>query len=330
MKTYNLAILGGSGAVGYEMLKLLIDRNFPIKNLYLFASKKSAGKKITYKDKSYIIKELHNSSFKDIDIVLGAIDTKIMKFYLPAIMQDGAILIDNSSAFRMEKGIPLVIPEINPQDIYTHKGIISNPNCATIIALTALYPLHQYAHIKRMIVSTYQAVSGAGEKGINELKEQIQGSFAHQVFPYPIAFNLIPQIGDFELNDYTSEEMKMQNEGRKILHQNDLSISCTCVRVPVYRSHSLSIYVEFEKEIDVSTAKNLLADAKGVTLLADNTQYPMPLYSSEKDDVYVGRIRQDLKNKNHALHLWCCGDQLRKGAALNAVQIAELLIKNHV
>lgn len=330
MRTYNLAILGGSGAVGYEMLKILIDRNFPIKNLYLFASKKSSGKKIIYKNNTFTLQEIKENSFKNIDIILGAVDSKIIKHYLPAAIRHGAILIDNSSAFRMEKEIPLVIPEVNPQDIYIHKGIISNPNCATIIALTALFPLHQYAHIKNMIVSTYQAVSGAGAKGINELEEQIQGNFMPQVFPYPIAFNLIPQIGDFENNNYTSEEMKMQKEGRKILHQSDLTISCTCVRVPVYRSHSLSIYVEFEKEIDTITAKSLLKDAKGVTLLDDNNQYPMPLYTSEKDDVYVGRIRQDFKNKNRALHLWCCSDQLRKGAALNAVQIAELLIRNRV
>lgn len=335
MRKYNVAILGATGAVGQEMLKILMERHFPIKELHLLASKRSAGKKITVHDEDYIVEETTENSFDEIDLVLGAAENDVAKHFLPIAVKKGALVVDNSSAFRLEPDVPLIIPEVNPEAVHRHKGIIANPNCATIIAFVALQPLHAFAHAKRMVVSTYQAVSGAGVGGIKELEQQV-GAIAHDKpveiknFQYQIAYNLIPQIGDFNENGYSSEEMKMQNEGRKILENPELCVNCTCVRVPVIRSHSESILVEFEKEIDVDTARTLLKAAKGVTLVDDPSQseYPMPLDTTDQDSVYVGRIRKDLSEHKHALSFWCCGDQVRKGAATNAVQIAELLIKN--
>ena len=334
MKTYNVAILGATGAVGQEMLKILMEKNFPIRELHLLASARSAGKQITINNNTYTIEETTEQSFKNIDFVLGAAENDVAKKFLPIAVREGAVVVDNSSAYRLDENVPLIIPEVNPEAIQDHHGIIANPNCATIIALVALAPLHKYANANRLIVSTYQAVSGAGVKGIQELDQQIQDIMEEKevktnTFQYQIAYNLIPQIGGFDENGYSSEEMKMQNEGRKILNSKDFAVNCTCVRVPVYRSHSESIFAEFENAIDVEKAKELLRDAKGIKLVDDPTNniYPMPLDTTNQDLVYVGRIRKDLSNHKNALSFWCCGDQVRKGAATNAIQILELLIK---
>lgn len=333
MKKYNIAILGATGAVGQQMLKVLLERKLPYQHIKLLASKRSAGKVIHMEGKEFIIEETTEHSFDNIDFVLCAAENEVSLKYTPIAVAKGAIVIDNSSAYRLDEQVPLIIPEVNPHAIQQHKGIIANPNCATIIALVALQPLHAYATIKRLVVSTYQAVSGAGVGGIQELDQQIkaiqeQKPILKNVFTHQIAYNLIPQIGDFNELGYTAEEMKMQKEGRKILENQDLAVNCTCVRVPIYRSHSESILVEFQNEIDVAKAKELLQDAPGVKLVdnLEQQQYPMPIDTSDQDLVYVGRIRKDLSNHKHALTLWCCGDQIRKGAATNAVQILELLL----
>lgn len=334
MKTYKVAILGATGAVGQEMLKILMERKFPISELHLLASARSAGKKITAAGKEYTVEETKEDSFDGMDIVLGAAENDIAEKYLPIAAEKGAVVVDNSSAFRLDEGVPLIVPEVNPQAVREHHGIIANPNCATIIALVALQPLHAYANAKRMVVSTYQAVSGAGVNGIRELNQQV-GALAHgkdvevNTFQYQIAYNLIPQIGGFNEAGYSSEEMKMQNEGRKIMSNPDLCVNCTCIRVPIIRSHSESIMVEFEKEISVEKARELLKDAPGVRLVDDPQKqvYPMPLDTTDQDLVFVGRIREDMSGHANALSLWCCGDQVRKGAATNAVQIAELVIQ---
>ncbi|WP_416326609.1 aspartate-semialdehyde dehydrogenase [[Eubacterium] hominis] len=335
MKTYNVAILGATGAVGQEMIKILMERKFPIKELHLLASARSAGKKMWINEKEYTIEETTEQSFDGMDIVLGAAENDIAQKYLPIAVEKGAVVVDNSSAYRLDENVPLVVPEVNPQDVKKHKGIIANPNCATIIALVALQPLHAYAHAKRMVVSTYQAVSGAGVGGIRELKQQVDAIANNKPvdinnFQYQIAYNLIPQIGNFNDEGYSSEEMKMQFEGRKIQSNPELCVNCTCIRVPVFRSHSESIMVEFDKAIDVEKAKELLKDAPGVKLVDDpvNKVYPMPLDTTDQDLVFVGRIRKDISGHENALSFWCCGDQVRKGAATNAVQIAELVIKD--
>lgn len=333
MKKYNVAILGATGAVGQEMLKVMGERNFPLKELKLLASKRSAGEEVEFKGNKYIIEEATENSFENIDVVLCAAENYISEALSPAAVKAGAVVIDNSSAFRLNDDVPLVVPEVNPEDVKKHKGIIANPNCSTIIALTALNELNKYAKIKRMVVTTFQAVSGAGVNGIKELDQQIldisEGKAVEvKTFQYQIAYNVIPQIGDFDDMGYSQEEMKMQDEGRKIFHNPDLKVNCTCVRVPVYRSHSESITIETEKEITAEKAKELLAKADGVKLFDDlaNRQYPMPLDTSNQDLIYVGRIRKDISQDN-SLVLWCCGDQVRKGAATNAVQIAEVLAK---
>lgn len=333
MKKYNVAILGATGAVGKEMLNVIVERNFPINNLKLLASKRSAGNIMEVNGKKYTIEEATENSFDNIDIVLCAAENNVSEALTPAAVKAGAVVIDNSSAFRLNDDVPLVVPEVNAEDVKKHKGIIANPNCSTIIALTALNELNKYSKIKRMIVSTYQAVSGAGVNGITELDQQIkdinEGKPAvSKTFAYQIAYNLIPQIGDFDEMGYSSEEMKLQNEGRKIFHNSDLKVNCTCVRVPVYRSHSESITIETEKEITVEKAKELLSKAEGVKLVDDlaNKKYPMPLDTTNQDLIYVGRIRKDISADN-SLILWCCGDQVRKGAATNAVQIAEVLVR---
>lgn len=333
MKTYKVAILGATGAVGQEMIKILLERKFPISELHLLASKRSAGKTITVAGHDYIVEETTENSFDGMDIVLGAAENDIAEKYLPIAAEKGAVVVDNSSAFRLDPEVPLIVPEVNPQAVRKHHGIIANPNCATIIALVALQPLHAYAHAVRMVVSTYQAVSGAGVNGIRELNEQVealaQGKQAVvNTFQHQIAYNLIPQIGGFNEEGYSSEEMKMQNEGRKIMDNPELRVNCTCVRVPVIRSHSESILVEFENEISVEKARELLQEAPGVKLVDDpqNSIYPMPLDTTDQDLVYVGRIRKDMSGHANALSFWCCGDQVRKGAATNAVQIAELVI----
>ncbi len=336
MKKYNVAILGATGAVGQEMMKVLAEQNFPIQTLRLLASARSAGKTMKYNGEDIIIEEAKEDSFEGMDIVLGAAENDIAEKLLPFAQKAGALVIDNSSAYRMCDDVPLVVPEVNPQDIFNNNGIIANPNCATIIALVAINKLHEYAHVNSMIVSTYQAVSGAGNPGIAELNKQAQQVLNNETttpscFPYQIAFNLIPQIGGFDENGYSSEEMKMQNEGRKILHHPDLKVTCTCIRIPVFRSHSESITLSFDKEIDVNKAKELLSNAEGVKLVDDpnNQVYPMPLDTTDQDLVFVGRIRKDLsRDDNKSLTLWCCGDQVRKGAATNAVQIAIKYIEN--
>lgn len=329
-----IAILGATGAVGTQMLEVMEERNFEIKDLKLLAHANDAGKTYTFKGKKYVVEEAVEKSFENVDITLIAVDGDISKKFMPFILNSGSVAIDNSSAFRLNDDVPLVVPEVNPEDIKTHKGIIANPNCSTIIALVAINELYKYAGIKRMIVSTYQAVSGAGILGIEELKNQTAAVLSDKeseskVFQHEIAFNIIPHIDSFEDNNYTKEEMKMHNEGRKILHDNNISISCTCARVPVIRSHSESITIETEKELTVEKVKELLSNSKGVKLVDDpkNNIYPMPLDTSGQDLVYVGRVRKDFSGEN-SISLWCCGDQIRKGAATNAVQIAELLVEN--
>lgn len=327
MKT--IAIVGATGAVGQQMLKCLEERNIQC-NLKLLASARSKGKKFKFFDQEIICEELNPDSFKDVDFALGATENDIAKTWIPWALENKVIIVDNSSAFRLDQDVPLVIPEINPEDIAKNKGIIANPNCATIIALVALNALHKEFKIKRMIVTTFQAVSGAGVKGIQDLENQLKDPTAPcNAFPYPIAYNLIPQIGDFDDLGISKEEWKLQNESRKILHDDNLLVNCTCVRVPILRSHSESITIECEKEIDITKARELLSSAQGVLLKDDplHKQYPMPLETTDQDLVYIGRVRKDISDPtNHSLSLFCCGDQIRKGAATNAVQILEKLL----
>lgn len=328
-----VAILGATGAVGVEMLKVLDERAFPVSELRLLGSR--GGRKAVWRGKEYQIHEAVPESFDGIDIVLSAVEGDISKKLSPEAAKRGAVVIDNSSAFRMDPDVPLVVPEVNPEDIAKHKGIIANPNCSTIIALVPLAPLHRAFGIKRLIASTYQAVSGAGAAGLAELESQVKAyadgnPMENSVFLYQIAFNLIPRIDSFdEQNWYTKEELKMQNETRKILHAPDMKVSCTCVRVPVMRSHSESLTIETEKPITPDEARDILAKSAGVRVVDDpkGERYPMPLETSDQDLIFAGRIRRDLSNEGNGLVLWVCGDQVRKGAATNAVQIAEELIK---
>lgn len=338
MKKINLAILGATGAVGREMLKVLEERNFPIDKLKLHAHESEAGTIITFNNKEYEVEAVDEDSFKDIHITMVAVGNSVSEKLMPQITGSGSIAVDNSSAFRLDDEVPLVVPEINPDAVLNHKGIIANPNCSTTIGLVAINEINKYAKVERMIVSTYQAVSGAGINGISELEEQTKAvlnseEYEPKIFDHTIAFNVIPNIDIPKENGYTKEEMKMLNEGRKILGNPDLKVNCTCVRVPVIRSHSESITIETEKEITVEKARELLSKAKGVKLVDDlpNKKYPMPLDTSNQDLVYVGRIRKDIsRDDNKSLTLWCCGDQIRKGAATNAVQIAELLIEKNL
>ncbi len=333
MKEYKVAILGATGAVGREMMKILAERKFPVKELHLLASARSAGRFLEWQGKPIEIEEACEAAFEGMDIVLGAAENDIAKKFAPAIVKAGAVFVDNSSAFRMEPNVPLIVPEINPGDAKNHHGIISNPNCSTIITVTAVNALNAISPIRSMIASTYQAVSGAGAGGPLELAEEIEAlregkPVQPKVFSHQIAYNLIPQIGGEQFEGYTSEEMKMQNEGRKIMHLPELKVSCTCVRVPVVRSHSISVQLHFDRPISVAEAREVIANAPGCRLVDDlaKKEYPMPLETSDQDLVFVGRIRPDLTDEN-GLCLWCCGDQVRKGAATNAVQIAELLIE---
>ncbi len=332
MKQYKVAVLGATGAVGREMMKILAERNFPVSELHLLASARSAGKFLEWKGQPIEIEEACDAAFEGMDIVLGAAENDIAKRFAPAIVKAGAVFVDNSSAFRMDPTVPLIVPEINPEDAKQHRGIISNPNCSTIITVTAVNALNALSPIRTMTASTYQAVSGAGAGGPLELAEEIEALRAGKpvepkVFTHQIAYNLIPQIGGEQFEGYTSEEMKMQNEGRKIMHLPDLRVSCTCVRVPVVRSHSISVSLHFDRHISVEEARAAIAAAPGCRLVDDlaKHEYPMPLDTSDQDTVFVGRIRPDLTDDN-GLCLWCCGDQVRKGAATNAVQIAELLL----
>ncbi len=327
MKEYTVAILGASGAVGQEMLTVLQARNFPVKKLLALGSQRSAGKTVDFYGEAIPIQMATEATFQGVDLVLGAAENTVAKKFAPAILQAGAVFIDNSSAFRLDPAVPLVVPEVNGADAQTHKGLIANPNCSTIIALTAISGLLQLGTPESIVASTYQAVSGAGAEGITELQNQLSGlDQTPKVFPYPIACNLIPQIGGPQEAGYTAEEMKLQYEGRKILHLPQLTVSCTCVRVPVVRSHSLSLRLTFDRPISVEDARAAIAQAPGCRLVDDleNRAYPMPLFASNQDMVQVGRIRRDLTDPK-GLCLWCCGDQLRKGAATNAVQIAQLL-----
>ena len=333
MKTYTVAILGATGAVGQEMIRVLQERNFPVGKLIPLASKRSAGKTLKFRGEDITIQEACDTAFEGVDIVLGAAENDIAKQFAPAIVASGAVFVDNSSAFRMDPKVPLIIPEVNPQDVAWHNGIISNPNCSTIITLTAVNALNSIAPIRTMTASTYQAVSGAGAGGPIELMGEVEAlakgeTYEPKIFPYQIAFNLSPQIGGESFEGYTSEEMKMQNEGRKIMHLPELKVSCTCVRVPVVRSHSISVSCHFDVPVTVEQVRQVIAKAPGVKLVDDlgAKQYPMPLDTSDQDIVFVGRIRPDLTDDN-GVCLWCCGDQVRKGAATNAIQIAELLVK---
>ncbi len=333
MKTYTVAVLGATGAVGQEMIKILQERNFPVGKLIPLASARSAGKTLKFKGEDVEIQLACEEAFQGVDIVLGAAENDIAEQFAPAIVKAGAVFVDNSSAFRMDPNVPLVVPEVNPEDVKWHKGIISNPNCSTIITATAVNALNSIAPIKTMTASTYQAVSGAGAAGPVELMNQVEAlskgeAIETKTFPYQIAFNLIPQIGGEKEQGYTSEEMKLQYEGRKIMHLPELKVTCTCVRVPVVRSHSISVSCHFDQKVTVEQARQVIAKAPGCKLVDDlaNKQYPMPLDTTDQDIVFVGRIRPDLTDEN-AVALWCCGDQVRKGAATNAIQIAELLIQ---
>ena len=333
MKEYNVAILGATGAVGREMMKVLAERRFPIRELHLLASARSAGTVLEWNGSPITVEEACDAAFEGMDIVLGAAENDIAKRFAPAIVKAGAVFVDNSSAFRMDPNVPLVVPEINPGDAKLHRGIIANPNCSTIITVTAVNALNGLSPIRSMTASTYQAVSGAGAGGPLELAEEVEAlrtgkPVQPKVFPYQIAYNLIPQIGSEQFEGYTSEEMKMQNEGRKIMHLPELKVSCTCVRVPVVRSHSISVSLHFDRPVSVDEARAAIAAAPGCRLVDEvaKKEYPMPLDTSDQDIVFVGRIRPDLTDEN-GLCLWCCGDQVRKGAATNAVQIAELLLE---
>lgn len=339
MKKYNVAILGATGAVGQEFLNLIEERNFPFQELKLLASSRSAGKKIDFMGKTYTVEEATEDSFRNVQIALFA-GGSASKTFAPAAVRHGAVVIDNSSTFRMDPDVPLVVPEVNPEAIHNHKGIIANPNCSTIIMVMALKPIYDKVKIKRIVVSTYQAVSGAGKEAIDELDSQVKASLENRpmeakILPgaslpkhYPIAFNLLPQIDVFLDNGYTKEEMKMVNETHKILNDYSIGITATTIRVPVYRSHSESVNLELETPISVLETQQALAAFPGVVVQDDPADmiYPMPLFTSNCDEVFVGRIRKDNSIAN-GLNLWVVGDQIRKGAALNALQIAEYMIK---
>ncbi len=331
-KFYKVAILGASGAVGVELLKILEERNFPISDIRLLSSARSAGKKILWKDSELIIQEVNKQSFSNIDFVFASAGGSISKKWLPFIQAENAILIDNSSAFRLRNDVPLIVPEVNSEMVHSHNGVIANPNCTTILLTLILAPLNSISRIKRVIVSTYQSASGAGQLAMEELKfltkKYIEGEPQRsKILPFSLAFNLFLHNSPMLENNYCEEEMKMINETRKILNNPNLMLSATCVRVPVLRSHSESVNIEFNDHISVKQAIDKLKKSEGIELIQDfqANRFPMPDDVTEKDNIAVGRVRQDLSNPN-ALELWLCGDQIRKGAALNAVQIAELLL----
>jgi len=328
----HVAIVGASGAVGVEMIKTLERRSFPVGKLTLLASKRSAGKKLSYKGEEVTIEELTEQSFEGVDIALFSAGGGISKQFSACAVKAGAVVVDNSSAFRMDPTVPLVVPEINPEDAKKHQGIIANPNCTTAITLMALHPLHQAFGVKRVFASTYQAVSGTGAQAIVELENQVKQiagneSVTREVYPHQIAFNVLPHVDSFLDSGYTREEMKLENEGRKIMHHDAFRASVTCVRVPVYRAHSVAVSAEFEKPVTLAAAQEVLSKAPGLDVVDDaaNNVYPLPLNASGKDNCEVGRLRLDCALDN-GLCFWVAGDQLLKGAALNAVQIAELLI----
>ena len=330
-QSYRVAILGATGAVGTELLSLLEQRNFPVASLKLLASPRSAGQRLAFQGEALVVEALEESAFKNIDLVLASAGGSISKVWAPKAVESGAVVIDNSSAFRMDAQVPLVIPEVNPQAAATHQGIIANPNCTTILMAVAIYPLHQIQPIQRIVVATYQSASGAGARAMEEVKQQAIAILAGQkppteIFPYPLAFNLFPHNTALNQQGYCEEEMKMVNETRKIFGVAGLRITATCVRVPVLRAHSEAINLEFASPFDVAKARQIISQAPGIKLVEDwqANYFPMPIDASGQDEVLVGRIRQDISNPN-GLELWLSGDQIRKGAALNAVQIAELL-----
>lgn len=331
-----LAVVGATGAVGQEMLKVLEERNFKVKDILCLADPREAGTKLKFKGETVVVKEVDAEAFKQSDVALFAVGNDISKQLAPLAVENKCVVIDNSYAFRLDDDVPLVVPEVNPRDIASHKGIIANPNCSTIIMVVAVNPIHLAAGLKRIVVSTYQAVSGAGRAGIDELEMSTrnyldQKESAPEVFQHPIAFNLIPHIDIFVNDNYTREEMKMVWETRKIMHVPDLRIAPTAVRVPVFRSHSESINLETEKYLSIEEAREILAGAPGVVVQDEPSMnlYPMPLYTSNKDEVFVGRIRRDLSIEN-GLALWVAADQIRKGAATNAIQIAEIVAEKNL
>ncbi|MGQ9512430.1 aspartate-semialdehyde dehydrogenase [Thermodesulfitimonas sp.] len=332
MRQFNVAVVGATGAVGQEILKVLEERNFPVRELRPLATARSAGRVIYFKGEAYTVEETRPESFEDVEIALFAGGAASKEFALAA-KERGVLVIDNSSAFRLEPDVPLVVPEVNPEDVKWHRGIIANPNCSTIIMVVPLKPIHDAAGIKRVVVSTYQAVSGAGAAAIKELEAQTRAvlsgqEYPPQVFPYQIAFNLIPHIDIFQELDYTKEEWKMVKETRKIFHDDSLAITATTVRVPVVRCHSESVNVETKEKLTAQEVRGILSRAPGVVVVDDPAakKYPMPILACDKDEVFVGRIRDD-NSLDKGLNLWVVADQLRKGAATNAVQIAELAIK---
>ncbi|MDR1418242.1 MAG: aspartate-semialdehyde dehydrogenase [Endomicrobium sp.] len=338
MRKYKVAVVGATGAVGLEMIRMLETREFPVETITFLASEGSRGKKLTYNGKEVSVELLTKDSGKDVDVALFSAGSAVSKEIAPSFANKGCFVIDNSGAWRMDENVPLVVPEVNPNDLSKDKKIIANPNCSTIQMVVALKPLHDFAKIKRVIVSTYQSVSGTGQRGINELAEQIRAWAKDETLPQPnkfqyqIAFNLIPQIDIFTGNGYTKEEMKMTNETKKIMGDNSIEVSATCVRVPVFRSHSESVWIETEKPLAPQKAKELLYQAEGIQLLdePESKKYPMPLFAENMKTTYVGRIRSDISTKNNALTFWVVSDNLLKGAALNAVQIAETLVKKDI
>jgi len=333
MKSYNIAVLGATGAVGQEMLKVLQEYQIPVNKLLPLCSAKNAGKKIMFNGQEVELVEATDEAFNGMDFVLGAVEGDMSRRFAPAIKASGAIYIDNSSAFRLEPDVPLVVPEINGEDAFTNNGLIANPNCCTIITLMALGAISKIAKIESMVACTYQAVSGAGVNGLNELKDQMAAiangePVVRKTFPAQIAMNVIPFIDAPTPNGYTKEEMKMQNEGRRILHQPELKVTCTCVRVPVMRSHSIAVSFKTDRKITVEEANEAIRNYPGCRLIEDyeGRCYPTPLDTTDQDLVWVGRVREDLTD-DHSLTLWCCGDQIRKGAASNAVQILKLFIE---
>jgi aspartate-semialdehyde dehydrogenase len=335
-KDVNVAILGATGAVGQELLALLAERNFPIKELRLLASSRSAGSKIKFKDQEITVAAVSEQAFEGIDLVLASAGGSTSKTWASKAVAAGAVVIDNSSAFRLDENVPLVVPEINPEAAAKHQGIIANPNCTTILLGVAIYPLHQVQPIKRVVVSTYQSASGAGARAMTEAQTQARDILdgkqpQAEVLPYPIAFNLFPHNSPLNAQGYCEEEMKMVNETRKIFNTPELKVTATCVRVPILRAHSEAINLEFDQPFDVQQARELIAAAPGVKLVEDwqSNYFPMPIDATGQDPVLVGRIRQDISH-NCGLELWLCGDQIRKGAALNAIQIAELLLEKNL
>jgi aspartate-semialdehyde dehydrogenase len=330
-KSYHVAIVGATGAVGEELVRVLERRAFPVESLLPLCSERSAGAAISFRGEKITAQQLSPDSFAGTDVAFFSAGGNISREYAPIAQRAGAIVIDNSSVFRMEPDVPLVIPEINGADVPQHRGLIANPNCTTAVALMAIYPLHRAFGVRRVIAASYQAVSGSGARAIKELESQVKAAAQDQpvvaeIYPHPIAFNLLPHVDSFLPNGYTKEEMKMQNEGRRIMHLPEFRASVTCVRVPIYRAHSVAVSAEFERPVSVEEAHEVLAKAPGLELVDEphNNRYPMPLFTAGKDNCEVGRVRRDCAFEN-GLSFWVSGDQLLKGAALNAVQIAELL-----